>query len=204
VGRPPTGWGAEGPEEEEGSQFGVRLRRRSLTGGDGFSSPGTPLPVPVAGDQLCAEQIGSATIVHRYNLPWGFATSDRLRIENARFCVEILGSIDGDGQWLVFRVTELEGFLPSFSPSALPVFETGDNHVGLDDLPSRGKLHLPTGTVLAEVRARLGNDLFGLPFSVPLRAGVRGKLDLDQALLTIERAQVDAATPSDYQGPFPD
>lgn len=161
-----------------------------------------PLPEPQPGDRLCGDQRAAVTLIQRYNLPWGLAAADRITVEGTRFCAEMTGYVEDDPDWLAFRITTFDGLVPSFRPNALPAFETGDNRVRLDALPSRGKLHLPTGTIVAEVHAKLVNQLFR-DSPVPLRAGLRGRLDLDRGMLVIERADLDAMTPPDYTGPVP-
>jgi hypothetical protein len=92
---------------------------------------------------------------------------------------------------------------PSFRPTALPVFETGENVITLDTVPSYIRVHAPTGLVAAEAFLRLRNQLFREENAIPIRFLLRGQWEPASSQVRIEAIQIEAITPPDDPGPFP-
>ena len=153
------------------------------------------------GDVLCGEQLDSAEFTLTYNRAWAFAAPDRLRVEGGRYCAEVDAAAESGSGWIPFRFRVFGATIPPFRAAGLPAFVTGRNEVVMDRIPSRGRIHVATGTVLAEVRALLFNSLFQSTFPVPIRVGLRGTYR--SGVLHVERLRIESMTPPDYTGPLP-
>jgi len=160
-----------------------------------------PAPFPQIGDVVCAYQSGTASFRHAYNVVWGPVPSELVAITSSRFCFRVVGQIDSD--WWLLEVQEFQATMPSFTPAALPGHPTGENHVVLDIVGSKGKLYAPTYEVFFEFNLRLTNTIFNADYPAPVRVGARGTMHPSNSTLTMTRMTMDAMTPAGYRGVRP-
>ena len=223
---PPPGGGGDDPPWEQGSvavdgeTIAVYLMPVSETPG---SVPLGIIPVPGVrtrtpwrgemlrvGDVVCAEQKVPIEFEHRYTYSWGSFEPDRIRIEGASFCVEVVAETEGcDGApgWFGARFTEFQAGIPSFAPAALGGLATGPTTFALRPNEKSGAKFQPSsGIVVVAVRAEARNSLFrGTP--VPLNGFLKGRIvydpSSDSSRLEIIEARFGGMTPEGYQGPLP-